>query len=512
MARSIKKSAIESSTQANPDLATDVGFVEELHQRPFSLWSTLGLAFSVTCTPLSIGSYLSISVGVGGSPVFFFGYIFSALMNLCICLSLAEISAVYPHASGQIYWTAVLCPKKFARPLSYLSGWLTSAGWLFWCAASCLLTSQLTWALVQACDSAIVTQAWHFYLLFIACASIALVINIPLFRWYPHLLKTMIFYTNIGAIFIFIAILVRATPKQSARAVFVDIINLTGWDSKGVVFFIGLLPGVTAVNAFDSAAHMSEEMPEPKKQVPKVMVISALLSFVAAIPMVLAYLFSIVDQEALYTPVGGQPIIQLFLDSMASLPLTIISSLLLIVSMTMSAVTILTTFSRIWWSLARENGTPFPCLFSKISGGNELPVPAILFGFSATVALGAIQLGSITAINAILGAGIICIMLSYVVPIIAFIGARKNLPKKRYFNLGRFGVVLNIIAIVWTIFITVWLFFPLYLPVTAVTMNYAIAVVAGVCVVSLINWFAHSRKSYRVPQAVLETEDATGGA
>jgi hypothetical protein len=72
-------------------------------------------------------------------------------------------------------------------------------------------------------------------------------------------------------------------------------------------------------------------------------------------------------------------------------------------------------------------------------------------------------------------------------------------------------VVLNIIAIVWTIFITVWLFFPLYLPVTAVTMNYAIAVMAGVCVVSLINWLAHSRKSYKEPQAALETEDETGG-
>ncbi|KIM95843.1 hypothetical protein OIDMADRAFT_45128 [Oidiodendron maius Zn] len=463
----------------------EVGNVEEFHQKPFSLWSTLGLAFSVTCTPLSIGSYLAVSIGVGGSPVFFFGFIFSALMNLCICLSLAEISAVYPHALGQIYWTAILAPKRFARSLSYISGWLTSAGWLFWLASSCLLTSQLTWALVQVCDSSFVTKLWHFYLVFNACAAAALIINVPLFRWYPYLLKTMVWYTNLGAIFIFITLLIRASPKQSAKSVFVDIINLTGWDSKGVVFFIGLLPGVTAVNAFDSAAHMSEEMPEPTKQVPKVMVISALLSFIATIPMVLVYMFCIVDQEALYTPVGGQPIIQLFVDSMASLPMTIVSTVLLIISMMMSAVTVLTTFSRIWWSLARDNGTPFPHLFSKIRSSDELPIPAILFGFAGAVALGAIELGSTTAINAILGAGIICIMVSYVVPIALFLFARGSLPQKRYFNLGRFGVVLNYIAIVWTVFITVWLLFPLYLPVTALTMNYAIAVIAGVFLVSL---------------------------
>ncbi|KAH8693058.1 amino acid/polyamine transporter I [Talaromyces proteolyticus] len=501
-----KKSILESKSLQNVDSTIGVANFEELHQRPFNLWSTLGLAFSVTCTPLAIGSYLSVSVGVGGSPVFLFGYIFSALMNLCICISLAEISAIYPHASGQIYWTAVLSPKRFVRPMGYLSGWLTSAGWLFWGASSCLLTSQLTWALVQACDSTFVTQLWHFYVLFIACAVVALIINIPLFRWYPHLLKTMVFYTNLGAIFIFIVLLVRATPKQSAEAVFVDIINNTGWDSKGVVFFIGLLPGVTAVNAFDSAAHLAEEMPEPRKQVPKVMMISALLSFVATIPMIFAYMFSIVNQEALYNPVGNQPIIQLFLDSMASLPLTIISSLLLILAMIMSAVTILTTFSRIWWSLARDNGTPFPHLFSRIMTKDELPVPAILFGFSASVALGAIQLGSTTAINAILGAGIICMMLSYVVPIILFLGARNNLPDNRYFNLGRFGAIFNVIAILWTIFIIVWLFFPLYLPVTALTMNYSIAVIAGVFTVSLINWFAYSRKVFKEPTGmVLET-------
>lgn len=101
MVLSRDKSAIESRTQANTDSSVDVGFVVELHQRRFNLWSTLGLAFSVSCTPLSIGSYLSVSVGVGGSPVFFFGYIFSALMNICVCLSLAEISAVYPHALGK---------------------------------------------------------------------------------------------------------------------------------------------------------------------------------------------------------------------------------------------------------------------------------------------------------------------------------------------------------------------------------------------------------------------------
>lgn len=68
--------------------------------KPFRLWSTLGMQFSVSSTPLSLGTYLSFVIGIGGSPVFFFGYLLACVMGLCVCTSLAEIAAVYPHASG----------------------------------------------------------------------------------------------------------------------------------------------------------------------------------------------------------------------------------------------------------------------------------------------------------------------------------------------------------------------------------------------------------------------------
>lgn len=68
--------------------------------KPFKLWSTLGIAYSITSTPLSIGTYLSVAIGVGGSPVFFYGYILTVLMNMTICVSLAEMAAILPHSGG----------------------------------------------------------------------------------------------------------------------------------------------------------------------------------------------------------------------------------------------------------------------------------------------------------------------------------------------------------------------------------------------------------------------------
>ena len=71
-------------------------------EKPFKLLSTLGIAYSITSTPLAIGTYLSVAIGVGGSPVFFFGFVLTVVMSLCICLSLAEMAAVLPHSGGKL--------------------------------------------------------------------------------------------------------------------------------------------------------------------------------------------------------------------------------------------------------------------------------------------------------------------------------------------------------------------------------------------------------------------------
>lgn len=73
--------------------------VAELKPR-FSVISAIGIQYSISATPLAVGGYLTFILGVGGSPFFFYGFIVAAVGQILICVSLAEIAAVYPHASG----------------------------------------------------------------------------------------------------------------------------------------------------------------------------------------------------------------------------------------------------------------------------------------------------------------------------------------------------------------------------------------------------------------------------
>lgn len=197
------------------------------------------------------------------------------------------------------------------------------------------------------CHTLFVVQPWHYYVIYAATAFVTLLLNIPLVKVYPYLLKGFAIYINAGALFILIALLVRAHLKQSAKFVFTDFVNLTGWNSNGTVFMLGLLPGTLAVNAFDCASHMAEEMDNPRKQIPQVMIGSAVLSAITRLPMILVYMFCNTHPDNLLTPIGGQPVAQLMLDALDSLPLTIIGILIFIITMAAAATSTMTTFSRI---------------------------------------------------------------------------------------------------------------------------------------------------------------------
>ncbi|KAH8661737.1 amino acid/polyamine transporter I [Ilyonectria robusta] len=464
----------------------------------------MGLQYSLTSTPLAIGAYLGSVIGVGGSPVFIYGYILAVLCNLCVCVSLAEIAAVSPHTSGQIFWTAAMAPKKVARVLSYLCAWITSAAYFFLTAACSLLTSQLAWAVVQIIRTTFVVQPWHYYAGYVGSTLFALALNVPFFKLYPYMLNGMVLYINLGALFVFIVLLIRTHPKQSASFVFADLVNNTGWSSNGVVFFLGLLPGATAVNCFEGAAHLADEMPEPKKNVPRVMVGSAVLSAISGLPMILVYMFCNIKPDNLLDPIGGQPIAQLLVDSLDSEALVIVAVLIYLIAMLAATVCLLTGFSRTIWAVSLQNALPGSSFIAAVNSYYDLPVNSVVCGSVLTIAIGTIQLGSTTAINAVLGGGIVMCYLSYMIVLgcLLYCGRASVFPAKRFFNMGRSGILFNIISVVWMPFITTWLCFPSYLPVTGSTMNYASVVIGGVFLCAAINWFAYSKKRYTIPVAM----------
>ena len=136
------------------------------------------------------------------------------------------------------------------------------------------------------------------------------------------------------------------------------------------------------------------------------------------------------------------------------------------------AISISCAASRATWAFARDKAIPFYAHFSPISPHlTDVPVNALLLSTTIQVLLGLIYLGSSTAFNAFVGVAVMCLGASYALPVaISLVGGRKEVADAP-FGLGRAGVIVNAIAVLWVVFAIVLFSMPAIVPVTQVTTS-----------------------------------------
>ena len=83
-------------------------------------------------------------------------------------------------------------------------------------------------------------QRWHGTLLFYAALAFATFINTCLSRLLPSIESLMLLFHLLGFFGLLIP-LVHLAPHQSAHEVFTHFLNLGGWDTQGLSFFVGLI-------------------------------------------------------------------------------------------------------------------------------------------------------------------------------------------------------------------------------------------------------------------------------
>lgn len=336
----------------------------------------------------------------------------------------------------------------------------------------------------------------------IAVAIVAISLNTWLVRLYPAVNKFFLLFINGSVLYIIIVLLVKTNPKADARTVFVDVVNETGWSSDAWVFFLGFLPALVAISLPDGATHLAEEMPDPQRRIPQVMVGCYLLSFVAATTMVLVLLFCNAQPETLLEPLGGAPIFQLALNAWDNKGWLISIAVIFNLVFFGGAAAVLTGLSRIFWSFAQSGGLPFVKFITKVDPRTQTPVNSVLAVSAISIIFAVLCFAPSYVLNAIYGCSGCCFAASYGIPqALLILDRRQSLPKKRYFRLGRLGYGLNIIMVCWYCLLAVVTSFPLTAPVTVDNMNWSSVVFVAVALLTLGNYLV-VKKTYQVPEAM----------
>ncbi|KAI1024893.1 hypothetical protein LB504_009690 [Fusarium proliferatum] len=488
------------------------GYVQQT-KRNFSLTAMVATCVNLMATWEALSSTLAAGLVSGGAVSLVYGVIVAFVGSLCSASSLAELASSYPTAGGQYHFVAKLSPKT-SRPLtSWLAGYISTLGWIASAGSAPFLAgTQIQGLLVLNYPDSYVFQRWHGTLLFwavlLGSASICIFCSnkLPLIEKLTLVLHVTFF------IAIIVTMAVTSPTKHSAEWVFSHFENNSGWGNDAVAWSIGLLSSCYVLIGYDGATHLSEEMNNAEMGVPRAMVGCLLVNGPLGFAFLLIILFFMGDISAALATPTGFPIIEIFLHMTGSVAAATTMTAMITVMACLSTVPLLTAAARIMWAFARDGGLPFAERIASVDKRRQIPTMSIVVVSFLLMLLSLINIGSTTAFNAILSLAVVSLQASYLIPIILLIWRRLFRPDSLRWGpwrLGKAGLPINIIAVIYLMYTCIFLLFPPYQPITPVNMNYAPVVLGGALVFGCIYWPLRVSKRYVGPLTDAEVLEGT---
>jgi len=243
------------------------------------------------------------------------------------------------------------------------------------------------------------------------------------------------------------------------------------------------------------------------------MIFSVLINGTMGFAYIITVLYAITDATSVLESTTGLPIIEVFYQSTGSgrAATAMLCAVILVFSMALFGIVAST--SRLMWAFARDHGLPFSRTVSHITSWNQCPTNAVLITFTITCLLSLINIGSTTAFNALLALANIGFYFSYAIPILVFAMRRFNTADPIRFGPwrmpGSVGLPVNILAVVFCVFIVIFVTFPPMLPVTGENMNYAAPVFVGVMGFAIIDYFIEGKRRYVGPIKEVRSQDSS---
>lgn len=222
---------------------------------------------------------------------------------------------------------------------------------------------------------------------------------------------------------------------------------------------------------------------------------------VTGVAFILVILFSITDIDTVLHTSTNTPITALIHQATGSRAASVVLTVMLAICFINGTNGCVTSDSRLFFSMARDKGTPYSDFFSAVNPRTHVPSRAILFCFGFNLLFGMLYLGPSVAFNAYVASTTIFLNISYAMPVFILVvrGRRILDGETKAFGLGRYGYFANYVGIIFVGVTSVFFCFPAALPTTSSNMNYVSAVL-GIFVMILTRIWLGYGKQYRGPE------------
>ncbi|NEA55330.1 amino acid permease [Streptomyces sp. SID13666] len=477
------------------DLLRDLGYEPEL-SRKMGLFGNFAISFSVISVLSGCMTLYGFGMSTGGPAVMLWGWLAVGLMVMFVGAALAEVTSAYP-TSGALYYMA---ERLGGRKWGWYTGWLNLLGLLgaiagidYGAALFAGAFANLQWGFAPTPAKTMVI-----YLVILAVHATLNLFGVRLVT----VLNSISVWWHLGGVGVIAgALTLVPAHHQSPHFVFTSFVNTTGWTSHWYVLGLGLLMAQYTFCGYDASAHLSEETTQAQVSAPRGIMRAIGWSWLTGFVLLTALTFAIQNYASTQASATGVPPAQIFLDALGAsgakaLLLVVIAAMLFCGNAEVAAT------SRMVFAFSRDGALPGSAWWRRVSGRTATPVRAVWLSVGVAALLAVPSLYSPVAYGAVTAINVIGITPAYAIPIFLRLRAGRRFTPGPW-NLGRWGMLVGWIAVVWVAFVTVLFCLPQTRPgrglVTVQSFNYAPIALLAVLLLATVWWWTAGRRTYEVP-------------
>eukprot|EP00258_Populus_trichocarpa_P047330 XP_024463349.1 amino-acid permease BAT1 homolog isoform X2 [Populus trichocarpa] len=513
----------------------ELGYKQEL-KRDLSVFSNFAFSFSIISVLTGITTLYNTGLNLGGPVSLQYGWFIAGGFTMIVGLAMAEICSSYPTSGGLYYWSAKLAGPNWAPFASWITGWFNIVGqWA--------VTTSVDFSLAQLIQviillstggkngggyeaSKYVVIAMHGGILLLHAALNSLPIS--LLSFFGQLAAA---WNLVGVVVLTILIPLVATERASAKFVFThfNTDNGDGINSKAYIFVLGLLMSQYTLTGYDASAHMTEETKNADKNGPKGIISAIGISVIFGWFYILGITFAVTNISYLLSEdndAGGYAIAEIFYLAFKRRYGSGVGGIICLgvvaVAIFFCGMSSVTSNSRMAYAFSRDGAMPLSSLWHKVNN-QEVPINAVWLSVVISFCMALtdiisntnlvqesrhgpsekhvifVYLGSEVAFQAMVSIATIGLYIAYALPIFF----RVTLARKSFipgpFNLGRYGVLVGWIAVLWVATISILFSLPVTYPITNETLNYTPVAVGGLLILTISSWILSARHWFRGP-------------
>jgi amino acid transporter len=478
-----------------------LGYAQQLY-REMGGFANFAISFSIIS--VLTGAVLLFGYGLkfAGPVVNTVGWPIVSLFTLTVAASMAELASAYPTAGGLYFWAFRLGGRGWA----WVTAWLNMIGQVtitagINVAAAIYLIGAVTRILGVPADVEVPVFGsltnWYFQVLVMVIITVPQVlVNVTGIRLTARLSDFSVWWHVGGVALIIILLAAFGTTHNDLGFLFSTTTSVSPLEASsadlgsgtpapalavgtfavpspvfalvpaladlyraapfGLVFVLALLQAQWTFTGYDASAHVAEETYMARVNSAWGVFLSVAVSAAVGYALLLALTWAIPRGDVAATAADPYPVLYNAYNNLSA-GLAHLVAITIGVAMWLCGLASVTSMGRMWYAFARDDGVPGSRLLKRVDPRHGTPVWAIV----VTSALAVLICLYAAAYYVVTSISTIALYLAYGIPV--FLNVRNRRRRRGEYttaatapwSLGRWGPLLNVVAVAWVLFLTV---------------------------------------------------------